>query len=64
LVPVSGIDTPPPDSWKVPLLALLVIAPVMGGLYAFFLPFIGFVMVAGFLGRKLTSPFRTTPSLD
>jgi hypothetical protein len=27
----------------------------MGGLYAFFLPFIGFAMVAGFAGRKATA---------
>jgi hypothetical protein len=37
---------------KIPILAFLFIAPVMGGLYAFFLPFIGFAMVIGFLGRK------------
>ena len=29
---------------KVPIVAFLFIAPVMGGLYAFFLPFIGFVV--------------------
>jgi hypothetical protein len=40
---------------KVPVLALLVVAPVMGGLYALFLPFIGFAMVAGFAGRKMTA---------
>ncbi len=38
---------------KVPVIAFLFIAPVMGGLYAFFLPFIGFAMLAAFLGRKL-----------
>jgi hypothetical protein len=58
LVPVSELDTPPPDAWKVPLVALLLIAPVMGGLYAFFLPFIGFVMVAGFLGRRMGTVIR------
>ncbi len=40
---------------KVPIAALLIVAPVMGGLYAFFLPFIGFAMVAGFAGRKVTA---------
>ena len=40
---------------RVPVLALLVVAPIMGALYAFFLPFIGFALVAGFAGRKLTS---------
>jgi hypothetical protein len=38
---------------KVPMIAFLFIAPVMGGLYAFFLPFIGFAMVFAFIGRKL-----------
>lgn len=38
---------------KVPIVAFLFVAPVMGGLYAFFLPFIGFAMLAGFIGRKL-----------
>jgi hypothetical protein len=37
---------------KVPIVAFLFIAPVMGGLYALFLPFIGFAMVFAFLGRK------------
>ena len=46
----------PADKYlKVPVAALLVVAPVMGGLYAFFLPFIGFAMVAGFAGRKATA---------
>lgn len=38
---------------KVPILAFLFVAPVMGGLYAFFLPFIGFAMLFAFLGKKL-----------
>jgi len=37
---------------KVPIVAFLFIAPVMGGLYALFLPFIGFAMLFAFLGRK------------
>jgi len=37
---------------KVPVLGLLVIGPLMGALYAFFLPFIGFAMLFGFAGRK------------
>jgi len=37
---------------KVPIVAFLFVAPVMGGLYALFLPFIGFAMVFAFLGRK------------
>ena len=43
---------------KVPIVAFLFIAPVMGGLYAFFLPFIGFAMVFAFLGRKLGAASR------
>jgi hypothetical protein len=38
---------------KVPMLAFLFIAPVMGGLYAFFLPFIGFAMALYALGKKV-----------
>ena len=37
---------------KVPVLALLVIAPLMGAVYAMFLPFIGFAMLFTFLGKK------------
>jgi hypothetical protein len=43
---------------KVPIVAFLFIAPVMGGFYAFFLPFIGFAMVFAFLGRKLGAGVR------
>ncbi len=58
IVPKQGGVLPggPGDKYlKVPIAALLVVAPVMGGLYAFFLPFIGFAMVAGFAGRKVTA---------
>jgi hypothetical protein len=37
---------------KLPVLVLLAVAPVMGGLYVMFLPFIGFAMVAATAGRK------------
>jgi hypothetical protein len=37
---------------RVPVPALLVLAPMMGALYAIFLPFIGFAMFFGFLARK------------
>ncbi len=43
---------------KVPMVAFLFIAPVMGGLYAFFLPFIGFAMLFAFLGRKVGAAGR------
>ena len=46
---------------RLPLLALLVIAPVMGALYAFFLPFIGIAMVLMYLAGRLRAQFRTTP---
>ena len=38
---------------RLPLVALLVLAPVMGGVYAFFLPFIGFALVIAYLFRKI-----------
>lgn len=43
---------------RVPILLLLVLAPVMGGLYVIFLPLIGFVMVFGFAGRKTAGALR------
>lgn len=41
---------------RLPLLALLVVAPLMGAAYAMFLPFIGFAMVAMFLMGRLKAP--------
>ncbi len=57
MVTLSGIGGALPGSaddryLKVPVIAFLFIAPVMGGLYAFFLPFIGFALLFSFLGRK------------
>ena len=46
---------------RLPLLALLVLAPLMGAAYAMFLPFIGFAMVAMFLAGRLRAPIVTTP---
>jgi hypothetical protein len=37
---------------KVPVVALLVLAPLMGAAYAIFLPFIGFAVLFTFLGKK------------
>jgi len=37
---------------RIPTLAMLVGAPVMGGLFVVFLPFLGFVMLANHLGKK------------
>jgi hypothetical protein len=41
---------------RLPLLALLIVAPLMGAAYAMFLPFIGFAMVAMFLTGRLKAP--------
>lgn len=46
---------------RLPLVAILMLAPLMGALYAFFLPFIGIAMVLMFLAGKLRGLFRTTP---
>lgn len=46
---------------RLPLLALLVIAPLMGAAYAFFLPFIGFAMVVAYLLGRLKPTMVTTP---
>ena len=44
---------------KVPVLALLVVAPLMGAVYAMFLPFIGFAMLFTFLGKKALAMGRS-----
>lgn len=46
---------------RLPLLALLVIAPLMGAAYAFFLPFIGFAMVAVYLMKRVRGVVMTAP---
>jgi hypothetical protein len=50
---VNG-ETPLPEGRfvRVPTPALFVIAPVMGGLFAVFLPFIGFAMTFYGAGKK------------
>lgn len=37
---------------------LLALAPVIGGLYVIFLPFIGFALVLGYAGRKAVEALR------
>jgi hypothetical protein len=49
---------------RLPLLALLVIAPLMGAAYAFFLPFIGFAMVAVYLMKRIRALVTTTPPAE
>jgi hypothetical protein len=46
---------------RLPLVALLLLAPLMGAAYAFFLPFIGFAMVLMYLAGKLRTLVTTTP---
>lgn len=41
---------------RLPLVALLIVAPLMGAAYAMFLPFIGFAMLAMFLMGRLKAP--------
>jgi hypothetical protein len=44
---------------KVPVIALLFLAPLMGAAYAMFLPFIGFAMLFTFLGKKALAMGRS-----
>jgi hypothetical protein len=44
---------------KVPVVGLLVLAPLMGAVYAMFLPFIGFAMLFAFLGKKALAMGRS-----
>ena len=37
---------------RVPVVAMLAVAPIMGAAYVMFLPVIGFAMVLDFLGRR------------
>jgi hypothetical protein len=43
---------------------LLVVAPVMGGAFAMFLPFIGLAMLAMFLTGRLKKNDRRTPPAE
>ena len=49
---------------RVPILAVLVLAPIMGLTYAMFLPFIGFAMVAMYLTGWLKRSVTTTPPAE
>ncbi len=44
---------------KVPVVALLLLAPIMGAAYAMFLPFIGFALLFTFLGKKALAMGRS-----
>lgn len=43
---------------RVPVLAMLFVAPIMGALYVFFLPFIGVAMVLDFVARRIVRAVR------
>jgi hypothetical protein len=43
---------------RVPVLAVLLLAPVLGGLFVMFMPFIGFALVFQHLGRLMVSGAR------
>lgn len=43
---------------RIPTLAMLLAAPVMGGLFVVFLPFLGFVMLANHFGKKAVSGLK------
>lgn len=43
---------------RVPAVAMLVLGPVMGALFAMFLPFIGLAMIADHVGRGLARRWR------
>lgn len=46
---------------RMPLLLLLIIAPLMGAAYAIFLPFIGIAMMVTYLGGRLGRLFTGAP---
>jgi hypothetical protein len=43
---------------RVPVVAMLLLAPIMGAAYVMFLPFIGFAMVLDFLARRVARGAR------
>ena len=60
LIAVSGKEGMLPGAdgqryLRVPVLAVILLAPVLGGLFVMFMPFIGFVLVFQHLGRLMLS---------
>lgn len=47
---------------RIPLLALLVLAPLMGAAYAMFLPFIGIALVVMHVAGRVHASTRITPA--
>lgn len=64
IVPAEGGTLPGGEEVqyvRVPWPVLLVVAPLMGGAFAIFLPFIGIAMLVGFLTGRLRKSERHTP---
>lgn len=38
---------------RIPLIMVLILAPLLGGLFVFFLPFIGFALILDFVYQKI-----------
>jgi hypothetical protein len=60
LITVSGKEGKLPGAdgqryLRVPVLAVVLLAPVLGGLFVMFMPFIGFALVFQHLGRLMVS---------
>ncbi len=57
MIPAGGGTLPgsPDQSFhRIPTVLFLVLAPIMGAGYVFFLPFVGFVLVANWAARRAT----------
>lgn len=67
IVPAEGgplAGTAETRYFRVPILVVLALAPIMGLTYAMFLPFIGFAMVAMYLTGWLKRSVTTTPPAE
>lgn len=67
IVPVEGGALPGTAEttyFRIAWPVLLVVAPVMGGAFAMFLPFIGLAMLAMFLTGRLKKNDRHTPPAE
>jgi hypothetical protein len=65
LVTVSGKEGLLPGAegqrfLRVPVLAVVLLAPVLGGLFVMFMPFIGFALVFQHLGRLMLAGVKRT----
>jgi hypothetical protein len=65
IVPPAGGTLPGDETVlyrRLPLPALLVLAPIMGATFAMFLPFIGIAMLAAFVTGRLRETKPATPA--